>query len=66
VTKHQKRNYDRETAELAGFPEEVSESLLFLSAGGLMRSIFTRATRRAVHFSDSETQAVDKTSPPLK
>ena len=45
VTKHRKGNYDRETAELAGFPEGVSESLLFVAAGGLMRSIFTRATR---------------------
>src|SRR6266853_6555343 len=45
VAKHRKRNYDRETAELAGFPEGVSESLLFVAAGGLMRSIFTRATR---------------------
>src|SRR5882724_1949227 len=45
VAKHRKRKYDRETVELAGFPEEVSESLLFFAAGGLMRSTFTRATR---------------------
>jgi hypothetical protein len=45
VTQHRKKNYERETVDLAAFPGEVSETLFLLPSAGVMRSIFTRATR---------------------
>jgi hypothetical protein len=63
---HRKRNYDRETEDLAGFPEEVSESLLFFEAGGRMRSIFTRATRLpSISAMVKRKSAWTKLSPPV-